>query len=40
MHGAQAIRQAVEVIQQGIPLATYAESHPELQKAIEFWSKP
>jgi len=36
--GARAIRQAVEAVQQGIPLTTYAESHPELKTALEFWS--
>lgn len=40
LKGARAIRQAVEAVQQGIPLAIYAESHPELKTALEFWSKP
>lgn len=38
--GARAIRQAVEAVQQNIPLATYAETHPELKIALEFWSQP
>ncbi len=38
--GAQAIRQAVEAVQQNIPLTTYAETHPELKIALDFWSQP
>lgn len=37
--GAQAIRQAVEAIVQKISLEKYAETHPELQKALEFWAQ-
>lgn len=37
--GAQAIRQAVEAIMQKISLEKYAETHPELQKALELWGQ-
>ncbi|HHE32850.1 MAG TPA: ribulose 1,5-bisphosphate carboxylase [Chlorobaculum parvum] len=33
--GAQSIRQAWEAIEQGIPLETYGQSHPELQAMID-----
>jgi ribulose-bisphosphate carboxylase large chain len=36
--GARALRQAVDAATQGIKLREYAETHPELQKALEKWS--
>lgn len=38
LSGAKAIRQAVEATLNGIILSEYAESHPELEKAIQKWS--
>ncbi|HHE07830.1 MAG TPA: ribulose 1,5-bisphosphate carboxylase, partial [Chlorobaculum parvum] len=37
--GAQSIRQAWEAIEQGIPLETYGQSHPELQAMIDQGAK-
>ena len=35
--GAAAVRQALEAINQGIPLDEYAEKHKELKRALEKW---
>jgi len=35
--GAKAIRQAWEAVEQGVSLSRYAQSHPELARAIEKW---
>jgi 2,3-diketo-5-methylthiopentyl-1-phosphate enolase len=35
--GAIAFRQAIDAVMEGIPAKRYAESHPELQKAMESW---
>lgn len=37
--GAKALRQAVEAAAERIPLAEYAQSHPELLKALEKWGR-
>jgi 2,3-diketo-5-methylthiopentyl-1-phosphate enolase len=35
--GGQAFRQAIDAVMNGVSLAEYAESHPELGAAIERW---
>ncbi|MDF2661374.1 MAG: mtnW [Paenibacillus sp.] len=35
--GGQAFRQAIDAVRQGVPLAEYAGSHPELKAAINRW---
>lgn len=37
--GATAMRQAVDAAMEEIPLATYAEDHPELKRALEKWRR-
>ncbi|MHA2023259.1 MAG: type III ribulose-bisphosphate carboxylase [Candidatus Thorarchaeota archaeon] len=37
--GAIAIRQSVDATTKGIPLKTYAKTHPELKKALDLWTK-
>ena len=36
--GARACRQAVDAVEKGIDLKNYAKNHPELKKALEYWS--
>jgi len=36
--GAKAIRQAMEAVEKGLPLAEYAKTHEELRIALEKWS--
>lgn len=39
--GGKAIRQAIEASMKGVSLEEYAEDHPELKRAIEYWgAKP
>jgi len=35
--GAKALRQSIDAYVEGVPAAEYAESHPELATALEFW---
>lgn len=35
--GARAARQAVDAVMQKIPAKKYAETHPELKRALEYW---
>jgi ribulose-bisphosphate carboxylase large chain len=35
--GAKALRQAVDAIAEGVPLAQYAKKHPELRAALDKW---
>lgn len=35
--GGRAFVQAIEAVQQNVPLAQYARTHPELQSALDTW---
>jgi ribulose 1,5-bisphosphate carboxylase large subunit-like protein len=38
--GARAIRQAADAVMAGVPLRDYAQSHAELNQALQKWGTP